>query len=93
LSLTDITQEAADLPARELDPEAQLLKKQSAQRFRQIIDKLPVQEREIIEDYYFRNKSFHQIAEELGGVSKSWISRLHARAIERIKKRYFEDQA
>ena len=45
----------------------------------------PDQERTLIERYYFDDVTFDQAARELG-LSKSWASRLHARAIEGVAK-------
>lgn len=91
LSFTDVSNEVAEVPATESDPETILRHKQNMGFIKQIIASLPPQEREVVEDYYFRGENIVQIAAKRGGVSKSWISRLHSRAIERIKKRYFED--
>jgi RNA polymerase sigma factor FliA len=49
-------------------------------RVREALDKLPKKERELIELYYFADMSLDSAAAKLG-LSKSWASRLHARAI------------
>lgn len=66
------------------DPEVQLEQKQRSEKFRALIATLPPKERLVIEEYYFNDKSFVQIAQENAGLSKSWVSRLHVRALERL---------
>jgi len=45
-------------------------------------------ERLIVQRYYFEGKTLEEIAVECGGASKSWICRLHARAIEKMRQFY-----
>jgi RNA polymerase sigma factor for flagellar operon FliA len=54
-------------------------------RVRAIVQRLPDAERTLIERHYFGDETLDQAAASLG-LSKSWGSRLHARAIERIAK-------
>jgi RNA polymerase sigma factor FliA len=53
---------------------------------REALESLPEKERHFIEKHYFEGKSLQAAGEELG-LSKSWSSRVHARAIDRLKKR------
>src|SRR5262249_54243296 len=55
-------------------------------RVRAAIADLPERERHFIEKHYFQDKSLVDAGAELG-VSKSWASRLHARAIELLRKK------
>jgi RNA polymerase sigma factor FliA len=48
------------------------------------IGKLPERERKLLEVYYFQGKSMEEAGGHIGQ-SKSWASRLHARAIERLR--------
>jgi RNA polymerase sigma factor for flagellar operon FliA len=50
------------------------------------IDELPEQEAELVRRHYFEGERFDHVAAELG-LSKSWASRLHTRAIGRLTKR------
>ena len=68
------------------DPEAQLSNKQQCARFRSLVALLPDKERMVIQEHYFNGKSFTQIAAEQQGISKSWISRLHTRALNRLRE-------
>ncbi len=45
---------------------------------------LPADERKLITNYYFRNKSLTHAGKSLG-VSKSWASRLHERALRHLR--------
>ncbi len=47
---------------------------------------LPEQEALLVRRHYFEGERFDNVAAELG-LSKSWASRLHTRAIERLTKR------
>ncbi|HYX91303.1 MAG TPA: sigma-70 family RNA polymerase sigma factor [Myxococcaceae bacterium] len=53
-------------------------------RLRAALPKLPEKERQLLEGYYFQGKTMQEAGGQLGQ-SKSWASRLHARAIERLK--------
>jgi RNA polymerase sigma factor FliA len=50
------------------------------------IDELPDQERSLVRRHYFEGERFDHVASELG-LSKSWASRLHTRAVGRLTKR------
>jgi RNA polymerase sigma factor FliA len=50
------------------------------------IDELPPQEAELVRRHYIDGERFEQVAQDLG-LSKSWASRLHSRAIARLSKR------
>lgn len=59
-------------------------------RVKAAIEKLPEKERKLLDGYYFQGKTLEQAGAEIGQ-SKSWASRLHARAIEWLKKELSED--
>lgn len=68
-------------------PEIGLLESEETKKLRQVVATLPLIERKIIEEYYFNGRSFTEIAELHGeGISKSWVSRLHVRALARIRE-------
>jgi RNA polymerase sigma factor for flagellar operon FliA len=50
------------------------------------IAELPDNEAQLVRRHYIDGEHFEQVAEDLG-LSKSWASRLHARAISRLSKR------
>jgi len=55
-----------------------------ALRLRQAIERLPDKERALLTKYYWEGKSLLEAGTELG-MSKSWASRLHAQAVERLR--------
>jgi RNA polymerase sigma factor for flagellar operon FliA len=54
-------------------------------RIRAAIAARPEAERKLLERHYFEDVQFEEVSRELG-LSKSWASRLHARAIEGVQK-------
>jgi RNA polymerase sigma factor for flagellar operon FliA len=61
-------------------------------RLRAAIEKLPEKERRLLQGYYFQGKTLEEAGAEIGQ-SKSWASRLHARAIERLKELLNEEDS
>jgi RNA polymerase sigma factor for flagellar operon FliA len=76
----DIAPDGAGETPEDLTASAELLAHVKA-----IVQRLPDSERTLIERHYFGDETLDQAAASLG-LSKSWGSRLHARAIERIAK-------
>lgn len=68
------------VPESEPSPESALVQKRANEALTAAVKKLPDREREIIERHYFAGERFDQIAERFG-VSKSWLSRLHGKAL------------
>lgn len=66
------------------NPQSLLEQQQIMVIVRNLIQQLSGQERKLIEDYYYLNKTFEQIGSELG-LSKSWISRLHTKVMRKLK--------
>lgn len=59
--------------------------KQLVTRLRRAITALPDKERHFVEQCYFHDRSVTEAGKQLG-LSKSWSSRLHARAIDRLRE-------
>jgi len=66
------------------DPEEALLGKEMKERVRTLVPSLPERERALVEGFYFQGRRFDHVAEELG-ISKSWASRLHHKALGRLR--------
>ncbi|WP_394848356.1 sigma-70 family RNA polymerase sigma factor [Pendulispora brunnea] len=66
-------------------PEEEFAHAELMNRVRDAISKRPENERTLLERHYFDGITFEQAAQEIG-LSKSWASRLHARAIEAISR-------
>jgi RNA polymerase sigma factor for flagellar operon FliA len=67
------------------DPEEAVGRAELVGRVRAAIAERPEAERRLLERHYFDDVTFEEAARELG-LSKSWASRLHARAIEGVAK-------
>jgi len=74
-----------------LPPDQRLEMEQLKIRVRAAIEKLPEKERKLLQGYYFQGKTLEEAGAEIGQ-SKSWASRLHARAIEELKRSLEEDE-
>jgi RNA polymerase sigma factor FliA len=81
-ALDALPQEPADGAPR---PEELLEEAQQRRVVREALASLPEKERKLLELYYFEDKSLLDAGTELG-LSKSWASRLHARAVTLLKE-------
>jgi RNA polymerase sigma factor FliA len=61
-----------------------------AKRLRAALEQLPPRERLLLTKHYFEGKNLLEAGKEMG-ISKSWSSRLHAQAVDRLRK-YVEEQ-
>jgi RNA polymerase sigma factor for flagellar operon FliA len=68
------------------DPEAAVAEAELLNVVREAIETLPSEEAELVRRHYLEGERFDHVAAELG-LSKSWASRLHTRAIGRLSKR------
>jgi len=76
--------EIEDEKATDVEQRTEFL--QIRQHMRDAIGSLPETEKQLVKMYYFQNKTLEEIGNKLG-LSKSWTSRLHARALELLFKR------
>ncbi len=76
--------EIEDTDATNVEQRTEFL--QIRQYMRDAISSLPEKEKQLVKMYYFQNKTLEEIGDRLG-LSKSWTSRLHARALELLFKR------
>jgi RNA polymerase sigma factor for flagellar operon FliA len=75
-----------------LSPEERMELSQLQARVRAAVNGLPENERKLLIAYYYEGKTLEEAGASIGQ-SKSWASRLHARAIERIKDFLAEEGA
>jgi RNA polymerase sigma factor for flagellar operon FliA len=68
------------------DPEAALARAELLSLVTTAISDLPHEEAELVRRHYLEGERFDLVASELG-LSKSWASRLHTRAMGRLAKR------
>jgi RNA polymerase sigma factor for flagellar operon FliA len=83
---TGAAETSADGESHELSPEDLLGEAELLARVKEIVETLPAQERTLVERHYFGGDTLDEAAASLG-LSKSWGSRLHARAIETIARK------
>jgi RNA polymerase sigma factor for flagellar operon FliA len=81
--------EGADREGLEPSPEDLLGEAELLARVKEIVGTLPEQERTLVERHYFAGDTLDDAAASLG-LSKSWGSRLHARAIDTIARKLRE---
>jgi len=79
LSLTDMPGEAPETGRKSAEEEYG--EREMRDHLREALTKLPPKNRQVLEDYYFRDQTLESIGERLG-LSKSWVSRLHAKSLE-----------
>jgi RNA polymerase sigma factor for flagellar operon FliA len=83
--------DAGSFTDESLPADQRLELEQMRTRVRAAIEKLPEKERRLLQGYYFQGKTLEEAGAEIGQ-SKSWASRLHARAIERLKELLDEEE-
>lgn len=59
--------------------------KELGKMLRAIVAELPEEYRRVMEEVYFKDQSMTEVAAKLG-VTRSWISRLHSRAIKHLRE-------
>jgi RNA polymerase sigma factor for flagellar operon FliA len=74
----------ANKPTEEATPADLVEQKDTLTHLIRVVKKLPEKERFIVEQHYFEGKSFAEIVEDNSSLSKSWVSRLHTRALEKL---------
>lgn len=69
----------------------ELERHQLSHRVRRALARLPDKERYLIETYYFEDQTLEQVGARMG-LSKSWTSRLHARAVTLLRASLAEEE-
>lgn len=81
LTLDAIDRMEQEQPGR--SPDQQLAFKQQKAELKKAMQQLPAKERKLLEYHYYEDLTLEQAAARLG-LSKSWASRLHAKAISKL---------
>lgn len=68
------------------DPESSYARAELLHLAKEEIERLPVEEGNVVRRFYFEEHRLEDIARDLG-VSKSWVSRIHRRAVARLSTR------
>jgi RNA polymerase sigma factor for flagellar operon FliA len=82
LSLTSLTVELPETGGKSAEEDC--IAGEMREKLREALAKLPQKNREVLEAYYFRDETLESIAQRLG-LSKSWLSRLHAKSLEMLR--------
>jgi RNA polymerase sigma factor for flagellar operon FliA len=84
--ITSYTAETENEPAS-VPPEAEthLIKKESSNAIKKVIERLPPKEKNVVLAYYFEDKKLSEIAQELR-LSNSWVSKILASGLKRIRR-------
>ena len=82
-SLDQLRERGYDVPGATIEDE--LDRERLAAGLRAALAELPDNERALVERHYWEGRDLRAAGEELG-MSKSWASRLHARALGRLRK-------
>lgn len=76
----------AESPSFGKTPGDEFERKELHQRVQHALLRLPPDEREIIIQHYYLEKSLSQIGAEHGGQSRSWASRIHLRSLKTLRR-------
>lgn len=79
-----------DSDSQMTDAETCLINEEAARRVQRAVESLPDRERALVVGHYFDGRRFDEVAAELG-VSKSWASRIHGKALLRLRAAIEDD--
>lgn len=88
LTIEEVEEEDGEILDPNPTPEEDFERREDLQIFRRLVRRLPKKERRVIEEMYFNGKSLSEVGRDYEGRSKSWISRLHTRALEMLREHY-----
>lgn len=71
-------------------PDVAAIGTQESGRVRAALGRLPERERALLEGYYFGDRTLEELGRAMG-ISKSWASRLHSRAIRSLRDAMADD--
>ena len=91
IHITSLEAAAAVTDERLPPPDQQLERLHMQARARRALAKLPDKERRLLQLHYFEDMNL-EVAGVQMGLSKSWVSRLHARAVDRLRKVLEEEE-
>src|SRR5262249_55745906 len=82
LSLDELPQDVSPTSGTRIQEDCEKLEQQ--QLLRECLRHLPERNRQVIELYYSQDLSLEEIGAKLG-LSKSWVSRIHAKSLEMMR--------
>lgn len=74
-----------DEEEQQASPEDALINAENKARLREALKTLPEREHALVVGHYIEGRRFDHVAAELG-ISKSWASRLHTKALDRLRE-------
>lgn len=84
------SEEAKNVPDRNsISAQEEIESAELVRLVREVVQELPEQERELLEAIYYKQISMTEHA-AANGITKSWVSRLHARAVQHIRDKLKE---
>lgn len=83
-SLESMQDDGVELVAPTVDPATAIDAGRDARKIRLALARLPEKERALMTKHYWEGKNIMEAGAELG-ISKSWASRLHAQAVDRMR--------
>ena len=83
-SLEGMREAGFDMRSDKPNADEQMQEGQLASKLRAALDALPEKERALMTKHYWEGKNLLEAGAELG-ISKSWASRLHAQAVDRLR--------
>ena len=82
----DTSMEHVEIPAHAVQsPHEEMEKTEAVGLLRRLIGQLSAQEQQLLQLYYFQNRTLDEIGQELK-LSRSWVCRMHARALKKLQK-------
>ena len=72
--------------ADELSPEERCTQRSQRKFLQQLIADLPSRQGEIVRQRYFNEQTFEEMRPHFDGASKSWLCRLHAKALKNLRE-------
>lgn len=90
LGSEDADEELNSLSDDSLTAEEQLIEDEEISEIEMIVKRLPKEERKVIQDYYYKDRTFKEILNDTRyseNRSKSWLSKVHSRALNTMRER------
>lgn len=84
ITTLDAATEANLKDENQLGPEETVGLEELRALVRKTMRRLPAEERQLLELYYYKDKTMQEVGDKLG-LSKSWTSRLHAKVIDKLQ--------
>jgi RNA polymerase sigma factor for flagellar operon FliA len=85
LAATDGDQMTDVVDAEAADPSDEMMERETSDKLKKALEQLPVDAAALMRAVYYEDRTLQEAADRLG-ISKSWASRVHARALEQLAR-------